>query len=95
MFCNTKDPIKLEKKANIIYRVVGSGCFNKHIGKTDCNLIRLDEDGSKPDQPMYQHVSNCATFSNSINFLELPDINRINTIQKLHLHDAVIGNCKI
>ena len=36
----------------IVYRI--TGCFNKCVGKTGRNIItRMDEHGTKSDQPMY------------------------------------------
>ena len=60
IFCNTKDNIPVEQKSNVTYRITCPGCFEKYVGKSDQNLItRLDEHGTKVDQPMYQHLSNC------------------------------------
>ena len=70
LFCNTKNPFELGTKANVIYRITCPGCFSKHIGKTDHNhTTRLDEHGTKPDQPMYQHLNSCAKFNDCIKFL--------------------------
>ena len=54
MFCSNKDNIQFQQKANVIYRITCLGCYNKYIEKTDRNIItRLNEHGTKPDQPMY------------------------------------------
>ena len=55
----------------------------------------MDEHGTKPDQPMYQHLKNCAQFAEYLKFYALPDA--INTIvsKELHLHNAVTENTKI
>ena len=54
MFCSNKDHIQFQQKANVIYRITCLGCYNKYIEKTERNIItRLDEHGTKPDQPMY------------------------------------------
>ena len=98
MFCNTKDSISAEQKSNVIYGITCPGCFQKYVGKTDRNLItRLDEHGTKVDQPMYQHLSNCSAFNDHIMLFTLPDAAADTTIvsKELHLHNAVINNVKI
>ena len=53
VFCNTKDPIKLENKVNVIYRITCPGYFNKYLEKTDRNLITtLDDHDTKSELPM-------------------------------------------
>lgn len=98
MFCNTKDNISIEQKANVIYKIKCPGCFNEYIGKTDRNFItRLDEHGSKTDQPMYQHLINCTAFDDQLKLFALPDVSSENTIvnKEDHLYNAVINNAKI
>ena len=98
MFCSSKDQIQFRQKANVIYRITCPGCFNKYIGKTDQNIItRIDEHGTKPDQPMYQHLTNCAGFEEYLRFYALPDMDTANTIvsKDLHMHNAVIDNTEI
>ena len=53
--------------------------------------------GAKPDQPVHQHLTNCAQFAEYLNFYTLPDIDVVNTIvsKELHLHNAIIENIKI
>ena len=64
MFCSDKDHIQFQQKTNVIYRITGPGCYNKYIGKADRYILtRLDEQGTNPDQPMYEHVTNCAQFA--------------------------------
>ena len=54
----------------------------KNVIKTDRNLIiKLDEHGTKVDQPMYQHLSNCS------------DTTIVS--KESHLQNAVISNIKI
>ena len=96
MLCSNKDHIQFQQKANVIYRTICPGYHNKYSRKTDRNIItRLDEHGTKPDQPMYQHLKNCAQFAEYLKFYALPDA--INTIvsKELHLHNAVTENTKI
>ena len=93
MFCNTKDSISAEQKSNVIYSISCPGCFQKY----DRNLItRLDEHGTKVDQPIYQHLSNCSAFNDHIMLFTLPDAAADTTIasKELHLHNAVINNVK-
>ena len=97
MFCNTKDSISVEQKSNVIYKITCPGCFQKYVGKTDRSLIsRLDEHGTKVDQPVYQHLCNCSVFNDQIMLSTLPDAVTDTTIvsKELHLHNAVINNVK-
>ena len=98
MFCNTKDNISVKQKSNVTYRITCPGCFQKYIGITDQNLItRLDEHGTKVDQPVYQHLSNCCAFNDLIMLFTLPDAATDTTIinKELHLHNAIINNVEI
>ena len=98
MFCNTKNIISVDQKYNVIYRITCPGCFQEYVGKTDRNLItRIDEHGTKVDQPMYQHLSNCSGFNECIMLFALPDTATGTTIisKELHLHNVVINNVKI
>ena len=98
MFCNTKDSISVEQTSNVIYGITCPGCFQKYVGKIDRNLItRLDEHGTKVDQPMYQHLSNCSAFNDHIMLFTLPDAAADTTTvsKELHFHNAVINNVKI
>ena len=85
MFCN-------------IYRIASPGCFQEYVGKTHRNLItRTDKHGTKVDQPMYQHLSNCCAFNDHIMLFTFPDAATGTTIvsKGLHLHNVVINNVKI
>ena len=98
MFCNTKDSISAEQKSNAIYRITCPGCFQKYVIKTDRNLIiKLDEHGTKVDQPRYQHLSNCSAFNDHIMLFTLLDAatDTIIVSKKSHLHNAIINNIKI
>ena len=98
MFCSNKDHIQFQQKANVIYRTTCPRCYNKYIGKTDRNIItRMDEHGTKPDQPMYQHLTNCAQFAEYLKFYALLDTDVVNTIvnKEMHLHNAVAENTEI
>ena len=98
MFCTTKDSISAKQKSNVIYGITYPSCFQKYVGKTNRNLItRLDEHGTKVDQPMYQHLSNCSAFNDHIMLFTLPDAAADTFIisKELHLHNAIINNVKI
>ena len=97
MFRNIKDSISTAQKSNVIYKITCPGCFQKYVGKTDRSLIsRLDEHGTKVDQPVYQHLCNCSVFNDQIMLSTLPDAVTDTTIvsKELHLHNAVINNVK-
>ena len=89
--------IQIQQKANVIYRIRCPGFYNKYIGKTDRNIItRFYRHGTKPDQPLYLHLTNCVQFAKYLKFYALPYIDTVNTINKeLHLHNAVIENTEI
>ena len=98
MFCNTKNSISVEQKYNVIYRITCPGCFQDYVGKTNRNLItRIDKHGTKVEQPMYQHLSNCSAINDHIMLFTLPGAASGTTIvsKELHLHNAVINNVKI
>ena len=50
----------------------------------------MDKQRTKHDQPIYQHLTNCAQFAEYLKFYVLPDINIVNTIvsKELRLHNA-------
>ena len=63
MFCPTKEKVAKEQKANVIYKIICPGCNNVYVGKTDrCFGIRMNENGTRSDQPMHQHLTNCTVF---------------------------------
>ena len=57
----------------------------------------MDEQVTKPDQPMYQHVTNCAQFAEYLKCYGLSNIDAVNTIlgKELHLLNAVTENTDI
>ena len=57
----------------------------------------MDEYWTKPDHPLYQHLTNYARFAEYLKFYALPDTDVDNTIfsQELHLHNAVTENTEI
>ena len=98
MFCSNKDHIQFQTKANVVDRITCPGCYNKYIGKTGRNIItRMDQHGTKPDQPMYQHLTNCAQFAEYLKLYALPDIDDVNTIvnKEMHLDNTVTENTEI
>ena len=64
------------QKSNVIYCLTCPGCNEKYIGKTDRNfLTRLHEQGSRDDQPLYQHLTKCEDYNGIVNLIKLPDTN--------------------
>lgn len=97
-FCSTKDTIPIEQRSAVIYQITCPGCGEKYIGKTDrCLILRMTEQGSKFDQPMYRHLSNCTQFKDYVTLFALPDINRQSTNVNLESHklNAVLHNYSI
>ena len=68
-------PVPASQKANVIDKLVCPGCSQQYIGKTDRSLaFRLCEHARREEQPMYQHVSNCENFKETVSFCELPNL---------------------
>ena len=98
MFCSAKDKIKTHQKANIIYDIQCPACKEHYIGKTDrCFVTRLDEHGSRHDQPMFQHLVNCQQFLEELSILNLPiSDNNIPEVElNSHIMNAVHNNSKV
>ena len=98
MFCPTKDKVTKEQKANVIYKIICPGCNNVYVGKTDrCFGIRMNEHGTRSDQPMHQHLTNCTAFQETVNINALPELfNDCKQIDhKAHVLNGVLNNCDI
>ena len=98
MFCSAKDKIHDIQKSNVIYKIRCPGCNGTYIGKTDrCLITRLKEHGSKPDQPMYQHLFKCQELQDTVNPFFLPDMDIATSSVNinLHIYNAVINNTNI
>ena len=99
MFCPTKDKILNLQKSNVIYKLVCPGCGESYIGKTDrCLVTRLNEHGSRNDQPMFLHLINCHAFRDYVSLFGLPcgnDDSRFIIDVKEHIKNAVFDNYSI
>ena len=96
--CTTKDKIPIDQKSNVIYEITCPGCDQKYIGKTDrCLGLRMDEQGRRNDQPMYNHLINCSKFKHCCNLFMLPDTNTSKTSVNVdsHILNAVKLNHRI
>ena len=77
-FCSTKDRIPMDQSHNVVYHIECPGCGEVYVGKTNCCFgKRLDEHGTREDQPMHIHLSNCEEFQYMVNLLNLPNIDRV------------------
>ena len=96
-FCSTKDRIPMMQSNNLIYRIECPGCGEVYIGKTSCCLgKRIDEHGTREDQPMYIHLNNCEEFQYTVNLLNLPDIDKKSRTRiNKHILNAVRENCEV
>ena len=75
IFCSSKDQTPTDQKVNLIYRFTCPGCNEKYIDKTDRNIItRLHEHGSRVDQPLHVHLTNCDKFGDIITMMQLPNM---------------------
>ena len=99
MFCPTKDKIPTQQKSNVVYKIKCPGCGESYIGKTDrCIFIRMKEHGTRADQPMHQHLSNCESFHDYVSLFNLPmlaDSSNSSINLKEHLLNAVLDNYSI
>ena len=70
MFCPSKDKISDLQKSDLIYKLTCPGCGEIYIGKTDrCLGIRLNEHGTREDQPMYRHLIDCSDFRDYVSLM--------------------------
>ena len=97
-FCSEKDKIPEGQRSNVIYKIKCPGCGENYVGKTSCCFQkRMDEHGTKSDQPMFLHLENCEPFKYISTLHDLPsngsDSHGIN--RKLHIHEAVKENSKV
>ena len=94
MFCPTKDKVTKEQKANVIYKIICPSCNNVYVGRTDrCFGIRMNEHGTRSDQPMHQHLTNCTAFQETVNINALPELfNDCKQIEhKAHVLNGVLN----
>ena len=93
--CSTKDRIPPEQRSSIIYEIKCPGCGGQYIGKTDrCLSIRLSEHGTRNDQPMFRHLSQCTDF---IEYTKMFAINESPNYVSFesHILNAVLQNYSI
>ena len=67
----------------------------QYIGKTDHNHVTsLNEQGSRDDQPMYQHLSKCEHYNYTINLVNSPDTDSTTVAvdEKEYILNAVLPN---
>ena len=98
MFCSSMDEIPTDQKVNLIYRFTCPGCNEKYIGKTDRNIItRLHEYGSRIDQPLHIHLTNCDKFGDIITTMQLPNMDNsvVPVNRKEHILNAVMNNFSV
>ena len=94
-FCGIKDKIPTDQRNNIIYKINCPACGESYIGKTECCFrIRMNEHGTRPDQPMHQHLTKCPSFSHVMHLFAMPSLeNECNSLnQTAHIHEAVLQN---
>ena len=98
-FCSVKDKIPEQQKHDVIYNINCPGCGENYNGKTDCCFgARMNEQGNKIDQPMFQHLQNCEQFHFIVSLNALPNIdddNYVNCKKETYINEAVQNNSKI
>ena len=70
------------------------GLSEKYL-KNDANTTIYWMD-FRPEQPVYQHLSNYALLNDSVDFYELPDVNRVNTVLDMEFQEQndIVAKCK-
>ena len=72
-FCGVKDSIPEDQQSNVIYSMKCPGCGEIYVGKTNCCFgKRMDEQGTRADQPLHQHLSKCSDFNYLVGLHNLP-----------------------
>ena len=98
-FCSVKDRIPEEQKNNVIYSFKCPGCGETYVGKTSCCFAkRLEEHGTRPDQPLHQHLSSCDEFRYLVELHNLPTSNSINRHRvnvEAHIYQTVKENSRV
>ena len=102
MFFLFYDFIPTLQKSNVVYCLICPDCDEKYIGKSHRNLAtRLNEQGSRYDQPLYQHLTKCEDFNGIVNLMKLPDtdsatvaVDKREYIRKAVLiHFCIVDSC--
>ena len=96
-FCGVKDNTPEEQQSNVIYSMKCPGCGEIYVGKTNCCFgKRMDEQGTRADQPLHQHLSKCSDFNYLVGLHNLPR-SKGRGIASLdsHIFQAVKQNAKV
>ena len=71
----------------------------KYVGKTNCCFgKRMDEQGTRPDQPLHQHLSSCEEFNFLIGLNSLPNAlseRKVNLNTDSYIYKAVKENTEV
>ena len=82
-----------------MYKIIFPECGKSYVGKTDRNIrTRLDKHGSRKDQPMNVHFSNCLLFRETIELFAVPSANdevNVSLDLKEHFVNSCLNNYKI
>ena len=94
-FCGVKDNIPEEQQNNVIYSMKCPGCGELYVGKTSCCFgKRMDEHGTRADQPLHQHLTKCAEFNYIFGLHNLP-LDFGSASFDSHIYQAVKQNSKV
>ena len=97
--CSVKDKIPEDQKNNVIYSILCPGCGETYVGKTNCCFRkRMEEQGAKPDQPMYQHLRSCEDFQYLVGLMNLPSTTKRTNIRAdidSHIYEAVKEHSRV
>ena len=86
-------------KKHAVYKIKCPACNGCYVGKTDCCFgTRMHEHGTKQEQPVFEHISNCEAFkyiTKLYTFPDLVDCMPSNIDPKAHIYESVISNSSI
>ena len=98
-FCSVKDKIPEEQKFDAVYKIQCPGCGEEYIGKTNCCFgKRMEEHGTKTDQPMNCHFRECEDFRFITNLNSLPTLGQSDSVDinlNDHFNQAIRNNSKV
>ena len=78
MFCSSKENIPINQNSNIVYTSTHvQDAIRPIFEKQTCFLTRMKEYGTKTDQSLHQHLTNCEAFQELCNLFTLPDLNKL------------------
>ena len=96
---SNKDRVPEGQRACVIYQITCPGCGGNYIGETErCVSIRLNEHGTKINEPMNRHLRHCNLFNEVVQLFYQPSVfnDRLDDFNfNEHIRNAVLNNYEI